>query len=164
MIAAAACGPKPAPGEPSWIERDVSTHAARAPRSEPAAAPRIDPARIDEVDEATARAALEAAGDRAPAGQLALRLARLAHHRGDDAEARELLARAARAADAGEVAAAAGALGRELVTAAVDPALIAVLLPLSGPYAGIGSELRAAIELAPAAGTRWLYLDTHGTA
>jgi ABC-type branched-subunit amino acid transport system substrate-binding protein len=166
---AAACGPKPAPGEPSWIERDVSTHAVPAPRGEPAAArrtdpARIDPARIDEVDEATARAALDAAGDGAPAGKLALRLARLAHHRGDDGEASELLARAARAADAGEVAAAAGALGRELVTTAVDPALIAVLLPLSGPYGGIGGELRAAIELAPAAGTRWLYLDTRGTA
>ena len=166
---AAACGPRPAPGEPSWLERDVSPHAARAPREPPAATPgridpgRIDPARIDEVDEATARAALDAAGDGAPAGKLALRLARLAHHRGDDAEARELLARSARAVDAAEVAAAAGALGRELVTAAVDPALIAVLLPLSGPYGGIGGELRAAIDLAPAAGTRWLYLDTRGT-
>jgi ABC-type branched-subunit amino acid transport system substrate-binding protein len=163
-VLAAACGPKPAPGEPSWIERDLSPHAARAPRPPPAATPSIDPARIDEVDEATARAALDAAGDGAPAGKLALRLARLAHHRGDDGEASELLARAARAADAGEVAAAAGALGRELVTAAVDPVLIAVLLPLSGPYGGIGGELRAAIELAPAAGTRWLYLDTRGTA
>jgi len=168
-VIAAACGPRPAPGEPSWLERDVSPHAARAPREPPAATPgridpgRIDPARIDEVDEATARAALDAAGDGAPAGKLALRLARLAHHRGDDAEARELLARSARAVDAAEVAAAAGALGRELVTAAVDPALIAVLLPLSGPYGGIGGELRAAIDLAPAAGTRWLYLDTRGT-
>ncbi len=164
MLAAAACGPRTAPGEPSWIERDLSTHAVRAPRGQPAATPRIDPARIDEVDEATARAALDAVGDGAPAGKLALRLARLAHHRGDDGEASELLARAARAADAGDVAAPAGALGRELVTAAVDPALIAVLLPLSGPYGGIGGELRAAIELAPAAGTRWLYLDTRGTA
>jgi ABC-type branched-subunit amino acid transport system substrate-binding protein len=168
MLAAAACGPKPAPDEASWIERDVSTHAVAGPRGEPAATPRIDPvridpARIDELDEPTARAALDAAGDGAPAGKLALRLARLAHHRGDDGEAQELLARAARAADAGDVAAAAGVLGRELVTAAVDPALVAVLLPLSGPYGGIGSELRAAIELAPAAGTRWLYLDTHGT-
>ncbi|HMG20548.1 MAG TPA: penicillin-binding protein activator [Kofleriaceae bacterium] len=162
---AAACGPKPKPGEPSWIERDASSgHAVAAVRGQPTGAPRIDPARIDEVDEAAAQAALDALGDRAPAGALALRLARLAHHRGDDAEARELLARAARAADAGEVAAAGAALGRELVTAAVDPALVAVLLPLSGPYAGLGGELRAAIELAPAAGTRWLYLDTRGTA
>jgi len=67
------------------------------------------------------RAALEAAGDRAPAGKLALRAARLAHHRGDDGEARRLLARAASAADAAEVAAAAKALEGELVTAAVDP-------------------------------------------
>ena len=119
---------------------------------------------IDATDEATVRAALEAVGDRAPAGRLALRLARLAHHRGDDGDARALLARAGRAADAAEVAAAVQVLGGALAAAAVDPALIAVLLPLSGPYSGIGSELRAAIELAPAAGARWLYLDTHGTA
>ena len=164
-----ACGPRPV-AEPSWIERDASqaqAHAVAAQRGAPSARPDstpVDPAQIDEVDEASVREALDAAGDRAPAGALALRLARLAHHRGDDDEARELLARAARAADAAEVAEAARALGAALVTARVDPAVIAVLLPLSGPYAGIGSELRAAIELAPAAGTRWLYLDTRGTA
>jgi ABC-type branched-subunit amino acid transport system substrate-binding protein len=163
--AVAACGPRPVPEEPSWIERDASrAHAVAPARGDAAAVPAIDPARIDDTDEATARAALDALGDRAPAGQLALRLARLAHHRGDDAGARGLLVRAGRAADAAEVAAAASALERELATAAVDPALIAVLLPVSGPYAGLGSELRAAIELAPAAGTRWLYLDTRGTA
>jgi ABC-type branched-subunit amino acid transport system substrate-binding protein len=39
-----------------------------------------------------------------------------------------------------------------------------VLLPLSGRYAGVGSELRTAIELAPAQGTKWLFLDTKGDA
>jgi ABC-type branched-subunit amino acid transport system substrate-binding protein len=172
----AACGPKPAPSEPSWIERDASSSHAVAPvRGAGTAAgvspvPVVDLARlgsieaIDALDEAIVRAALDALGDRAPAGKLALRAARLAHHRGDDAEARDLLARAARAADAADVSAAAAALGAELVTVAVDPAVVAVLLPLSGPYAGLGGELRAAIELAPATGTRWLYVDTHGTA
>ncbi|MGN6104582.1 MAG: penicillin-binding protein activator, partial [Kofleriaceae bacterium] len=39
---------------------------------------------------------------------------------------------------------------------------IAVLLPLSGRFAAIGAELKAAIQLAPAAGASWLFLDTHG--
>jgi len=164
-VLAVACGPKAAPSQPSWIERDArgTTHDVARARGSAAAAPTIDPAKIDDTDEATARAALDALGDRAPAGKLALRIVRLAHHRGDDAEARDLLARAGHAADATEVAAAAQALGRELVTPAVDPALVAVLLPLSGAYAAIGGDLRVAIELAPAGGTRWLFLDTKGT-
>jgi len=161
---AAACGPRSVPAGPSWVERDASSgHAIAPPHGPPVAIPPIDPARIDETDEATLRAALEALGDHAPAARLALRAARLAHHRGDDTLARDLLARAAHAADAADIAAAASALDRELATAPVDPALIAVLLPLSGAYAGLGGELRAAIDLAPAAGTRWLTLDTHGT-
>ncbi len=166
MIAActAACGPKAAPSQPSWIEHDArgTTHEVAAAHGR-AAAPAIDPAKIDEYDEATARGALEVLGDRAPAGKLALRIARLAHHRGDDREARELLVRAAHAADEPEVHVALDALGGELVTPVVDPALVAVLLPLSGAYGAIGSELRIAIELAPAEGTRWLFVDTKGT-
>lgn len=162
---ACACGPRPAPSQPSWIERDASgaVHASAPSVSVPGAAPVIDPARIDDYDEATVLAALAAIGDRAPAGKLALRAARLAHHRGDDRDARGWLARAATAADEAEVHAAALALGKELIDAAVDRRLVAVLLPLSGAYSAIGSELRVAIELAPAAGTRWLYLDTKGT-
>lgn len=164
-FACAACGPVPPASPPSWIEHDArgGTHATAPPRGPAAAAPAIDPARIDDYDEATLRAALAAAGDRAPAGKLALRLARLAHHRGDDRDARGLVTRARGAADASELGAALAALDGELVTAAIDPALVAVLLPLSGPYAAIGGELRVAIELAPAAGTRWLTLDTKGT-
>lgn len=45
----------------------------------------------------------------------------------------------------------------------VDSTLIGVLLPLSGPYAAIGGELRVAIELAPVSGTRWRFFDTRGT-
>jgi ABC-type branched-subunit amino acid transport system substrate-binding protein len=163
---ASACGPPPRdPDAPEWIERDVhaTTRAGAAPRGTPAMRP-VDPARIDEADEPTLRAALAGLGDRAPAGKLALRLARLAHHRGDDREAASWLAQAARAGDAGELGAALAALGAALQLTPVDRALVAVLLPLSGPHAALGSELRAAIELAPAAGTRWLYLDTRGTA
>ena len=189
----AACGGTPAPnepGRPSWIERDAigSTHATAPGQAAPPTAPAIDAARInerselgprgsagfaggegglplliDDADEAAVHAALDGLGDRAPAGQLALRAARLAHHRGDDREARGWLARAQAAADAGEVRAASAALAGELVVPVVDPALVAVLLPLSGSYAGLGGELRVAIELAAAAGTRWLYLDTKGT-
>jgi len=166
---AAACAARPAPGALSWIDRDASgAHATVGPQATPAGGPAMDPvmvqamdqAKIDECDEATLRAALDAIGDRAPAGKLALRVARLAHHRGDDRDARGWLERAARAADQAEVHA---ALGGELATAAVDPALVAVLLPLSGSYAALGGELRVAIELAPAGGTRWLFLDTRGT-
>jgi ABC-type branched-subunit amino acid transport system substrate-binding protein len=168
------------PGGPSWIERDArselhATAPARggADRSSESGARRpgqpvrsdqpVTPEAIDDHDEPAIRAALDALGDRAPAGKLALRAARLAHHRGDDDDARAWLDRAATAADRAEIAAAIAALGRELATRVVDPALIAVLLPLSGNFAGLGSELRAAIELAPAGGTRWLYLDTKGT-
>ncbi|HET7503278.1 MAG TPA: penicillin-binding protein activator [Kofleriaceae bacterium] len=172
-VALAACGARPGAGPPSWIEHEArgETHATTGPRT--AAAPgapgapgvpvAIDPARIDETDEATLRAALDGLGARAPAGKLALRAARLAHHRGEDREAREWLARAGRAADEADVHAAAAALAAELVTPEVDPKLVAVLLPLSGPYGALGGELRAAIELAPASGTRWLPIDTRGT-
>jgi ABC-type branched-subunit amino acid transport system substrate-binding protein len=167
-VVLAACAARP--GQPSWIEHDArgGTHATSAPRGDGAAAPaidlaRIDPARIDDYDEATLRAALDAVGDRAPAGKLALRAARLAHHRGDDHDARGLIARAAGAADEAEVHAPLAALGGELVTPVVDPKLVAVLLPLTGAYSGLGGELRVAIELAAAGGTRWLYVDTAGT-
>ncbi len=174
-----ACGPRP---QPSWIEQDVhgDRHAtvpfatqgegpddpAKSRGSFSGDPTRLDAARIDATDEATLRAAIDALGalgDRAPAGKIALRLARLAHHRGDDRDARGWLERAAGAADHAEIDAARAALASALVLPVVDPAVIAVLLPLSGTYAAIGAELRAAIALAPAAGTRWLYLDTKGT-
>jgi ABC-type branched-subunit amino acid transport system substrate-binding protein len=46
----------------------------------------------------------------------------------------------------------------------VDPARVAVLLPLSGKFASVGKELRAAIELAASedADARFVYLDTAG--
>jgi len=120
---------------------------------------KLDPATIDELDEATARGALDQLGDRAPAARVALRAARLAHHQGDDADARGLLARAASAADEHDVHAQLTALGKELAESPVDGS-IAVLLPLSGRYAAIGGELRTAIELVP--DVKWRFLDTRG--
>jgi len=170
VLAIAACGPKVAPG--SWVEHEANTSRPLGEHHETAGdgtpvqptGPKIDIAKldIDSADEKTVLAALAQVGDRAPAAALALRAARLAHHRGDDAEARALLARAVTAADESRVHADLGALGAELAEPPVDTATVAVLLPLSGRYAALGSELRAAIELAPAQGTRWLFLDTRG--
>jgi branched-chain amino acid transport system substrate-binding protein len=157
-----ACGPKPQ--QASWTEHELHPdhHETRAgsAASVPIELTRLDPATIDELDEATARGVLDQLADRAPAARVALRAARLAHHRGDDAEARALLGRAASAADERDVHAQLAALGTELAEAPVDPNVIAVLLPLSGRYAAIGAELRAAIELVP--DVHWKLIDTRG--
>ncbi|HEU4614172.1 MAG TPA: penicillin-binding protein activator [Kofleriaceae bacterium] len=173
----AGCGSKPP--QSSWIERDaVQAHAtpttqastAGSTAAKPVDLEKLDAATIDALDAATARAALDQLGDRAPAARVALRAARLAHHRGDDAEARALLARAASAADEAEVHDELAELAKATATVAVDPDVVAVLLPLSGRFAPIGAELRTAIELVAAAGdssargskARWLFLDTRG--
>jgi ABC-type branched-subunit amino acid transport system substrate-binding protein len=129
-----------------------------------------DPARIDALDEPAVLAALGRAGTAAPAARLALRAARLAYHRGDAAQARAMVARGQAAApappapDDAAVRAELLALGARLAQPAVDPKQVAVLLPLTGRFAAIGAELRLAIQLAPAAGTSWLFLDTRGEA
>ncbi len=167
----------------SWIEResDLARHATHE-RAGSSTAPvhakesvhvdlsKLDAATIDELDEPTARGVLDRLGDRKPAARVALRAARLAHHRGDDAEARAYLARAASAADEAEVHAELAALAKATAAAPIDPNVVAVLLPLSGRYSAIGVELRAAIELASVDGgpagrnsrARWLFLDTKG--
>ncbi|HSD90784.1 MAG TPA: penicillin-binding protein activator [Kofleriaceae bacterium] len=101
-------------------------------------------------------------GDRKPAARVALRAARLAHHQGEDAEARAYIARATNAADEAEVHAELSRLAAETAEAPVDRKTIAVLLPLTGRFAAIGSELKVAIELAQADGATWLFLDTKG--
>jgi ABC-type branched-subunit amino acid transport system substrate-binding protein len=116
----------------------------------------------DAMEDAAVVAALGRVGDRKPAAALALRAARLAHHRGDDAEARAYVARAANADDEASVHAQLAALAAELALPPIDVATIAVLLPLSGRFAGVGAELRAAIELADPEGAKWLFLDTRG--
>ncbi|MDX2094186.1 MAG: penicillin-binding protein activator [Kofleriaceae bacterium] len=160
-----ACGPKVAPG--TWIEREAPLGTSRAGGTEPAgesdATTRpIDLSNVDALDEASVLIALERIGDAAPAGRLALRAARLAFHRGDVAEARTWIARASTAADEASVHAALASLGAQLAEPPVERGVVAVLLPLTGRFSAIGSELRAAIQLASAPGTSWLFLDTKG--
>ena len=165
----AACGSKPPPS--TWVEKD--THGAQLGAShvepdEPAPISiafdptKLTEAQIDELDEPTVRGALDKLGDAAPAARVALRGARLAHHRGDDAVARSFVARAASAADLATVKPALDVLAKSIAAPHVDPKIIAVLLPLSGRYSSIGVELKAAIQLAPAEGASWLFLDTKG--
>jgi ABC-type branched-subunit amino acid transport system substrate-binding protein len=123
---------------------------------------KLDQAKIDELDEPTLRAVLVKLGDAKPAGRVALRAAKLAWHRGDPATARSYLARAALAADRDAVSSGVSELTPKLAQPPVDPKTIAVLLPLSGRFSSIGMELEVAIKLAPASGTKWLFLDTKG--
>src|SRR5262249_13038713 len=102
-LALAACSGGAKQG--SWIERDThavphatSTGAPPAPAGVRVDVSKLDALTIDELDDATARGVLDQLGDRKPAARVALRAARLAHHRGDDADARALVARAASAA------------------------------------------------------------------
>jgi ABC-type branched-subunit amino acid transport system substrate-binding protein len=99
-------------------------------------------------------AELEARWTSAHDQEAALRLARIAQHRGDVKNARIW---AKRAGESG--AAIAKALDR---AEKVDASLVAVLLPLSGAHAGIGREMRIAIELAAGRGVRFEFLDTRG--
>jgi ABC-type branched-subunit amino acid transport system substrate-binding protein len=162
LVVFAACGPKSPPAP--WTEREVrgEHHESHAGSATPAPVDltRLDAATIDELDLATAKSVVNQLGDAAPAARVALRAARLAHHQGDDAEARALVAQAATAADEKQVHGALAALAAELAEPPVDPAVVAVLLPLSGRYGSIGAELRAAIELVP--DVKWKFLDTRG--
>ena len=170
IVALCACGARAPRGE--WVEREGrpgygQSHATGEGGTGQTAGATIDvatldAAAIDLLDEATVLTALERIGDAAPAARLALRAARLAHHRGDAADARALIARASNAADEPAVHTELAALAIALAAPPVDPNVIAVLLPLTGRFASIGSELRAAIQLAPASGTSWLFLDTRG--
>jgi len=166
-----ACGPKVPTG--SWIERDseLGRHQTREAtttgKGSATARPpvhidlrKLDPLTIDELDFDTALGVLDQLGDKKPAARVALRAARLAHHRGDDADARSLLARAASAADEVEVHAELTQLATQSAATPVDPNVVAVLLPLSGKYSSIGVELRAQIEQVPK--QKWLFLDTKG--
>ncbi|MDB4960968.1 MAG: ABC-type branched-chain amino acid transport system periplasmic component-like protein [Myxococcales bacterium] len=164
-----ACGSRSPQG--SWIEREGggtlgATHEATASTSGTSSAAidlaTLDATTIDTLDEARVLTALQRVGDAAPAARLALRAARLAYHRGDHADARALIARAGSAADEPSVHADLTALATRLAQPPIDPRVIAVLLPLTGRFASIGSELRTAIQLAPAAGTTWVFLDTKG--
>jgi len=119
-----------------------------------AAIDRLDPAALDR-----AYAAIDAT--HAPAAAIAVRRAAIAHHGGDDALARAWLDRA-RADDDPPIAPIAASLRASLTSAAVDPALIAVLVPRTGRFAALGAELEAAIRLADPQGARLVVLDTAG--
>ncbi|RMH41058.1 MAG: hypothetical protein D6689_12020 [Deltaproteobacteria bacterium] len=95
-----------------------------------------------------------------PADRVALRLALLARHRGDDGAAAEW---ARRVAPDSPIAGRARALARDIAARARDDGVLAVALPLSGPHAAVGRELRAGIDLAAADGARVAYVDTEGT-
>ena len=171
LVLLVACGSKPPQG--AWVEHEshggktLGDSHAESPAEEPPVVLSIDPAKltpaqIDELDEATVRAAIDKLADAAPAARLALRGARLARHRGDDAVARAFVARAASATDQASVKPELDAIAKLIAAPHVDPKTIAVLLPLSGRYSSIGVELKAAIQLAPPEGTAWLFLDTKG--
>ncbi len=164
LLAMCACGPKgPQSG---WIEQEARPgehHATTTGGGDVGTLPvAFDVTQIDGLDEGTVLAALQRAGDGAPAARLALRAARLAYHRGDGAEARAMVARASSAADEASVHAELTALGAVLAAPPVSPGTVAVLLPLTGRFAAIGSELKIAIQLAATPGTSWLFLDTRG--
>jgi len=100
----------------------------------------------------------------APAELVAMRLALLAKHRGEDDRALELLARVS---GNQELERRAGALKQRIrARREVDADTVAVLLPLSGRYSRIGEEMRAAIELAARrrGDAKLRFLDTEGDA
>jgi ABC-type branched-subunit amino acid transport system substrate-binding protein len=161
-----ATAPRPAPapaatltaaldaGDPAAI---LAAAAAAPAEAVAAARPAIARAIAALPDAALAAHAEALASDQPPRGAIALALADRARRAGDRAGRERWLAVAAASPDA-------DAADRAALTAraAVDRAVIAVLLPLSGPHAAIGRELRAAIALAPPAGATPLWLDTGG--
>ena len=172
LVSLVACGAKPP--QSAWVESDglgTSTKDSE-PIVEGTPVPTadiskldlrtLDQAKIDTLDELTLRAVLDKLGTTLPAARVALRAAKLAWHRGDRNVAQWLLSRATGAADQEAIASDASALSAQLVQPAVDPKTIAVLLPLTGKYAAIGSELKVAIQLSTSSGTTWLFLDTKG--
>jgi ABC-type branched-subunit amino acid transport system substrate-binding protein len=172
LVLLAACGSKPPASTTPDNDLDIGRQVGQSrAEPDPVEAPpvaitfdpaKLTPAQIDELDEAQVRAAITKLSDAAPAARLALRGARLAHHRGDDAVARSFVALAATAADRGAMKAELDAIAKVIAAPHVDPKTIAVLLPLSGRFSSIGTELKAAIQLAPPEGTTWLFLDTKG--
>lgn len=168
----AACGAKSP--QSTWLERDSLGTSTRdsAPVVDGVATPAVDlskldlktldDAKIDSLDELTLRAVLDKLGTAAPAAKVGLRAAKLAWHRGDRNTAQFLLARAAQGSDHAAITAEVAALEKAMIPPPVDPKTIAVLLPLTGKYAAIGSELKLAVQLSTSQGTTWLFLDTKG--
>lgn len=146
---------------PAPVESDSGLAASLAAADGPALVERVEAAAPAALAEALP--ALDPTGP--AAGWVALRLGRLAAHRRDFREARDLLSRATAAG--GEPAAAARAtLDRLAARDAVAPGRIGVLLPLSGPYAPIGQAALAAAQMAVADldGVELVVGDTAGDA
>jgi ABC-type branched-subunit amino acid transport system substrate-binding protein len=99
----------------------------------------------------------------APAARVALRLALGHRHRGEDDAA---LAWAKRVRGDADAELRADAVQREIAARReVDRGVLAVLLPLSGPFAAVGREIEAGIAAATVgAGVRLVLLDTAGDA
>jgi ABC-type branched-subunit amino acid transport system substrate-binding protein len=104
----------------------------------------------------------ELAGKTDAAAIVDLRLGLVLRHKGDVQGVQRILRRAAHAA---RLTPHLDALRASLEQAPVDATLIAVLLPMSGPYAAIGEELWAGMALAldEKSATRITVFDTLGT-
>lgn len=153
FLLAGACR-SPAPVRP-WLEEEADgwSRSTAGPSAERAPTTSPSPSATTLTSTTTS---MSTAASAASAAALAL-------HVGDLEAARRWLAIARAAPDAASVAdAVAGLTGELAARPAADPTTIAILLPLSGPHAAIGAELRLAIELAPAGGARRIFLDTRG--
>ncbi len=96
-----------------------------------------------------------------PAAEVALRLALMARHGGQDDAALEWAARVK-----GPLAQRAGEVAAEIrARRAVELKTVAVLLPLSGPYERVGREIETAVELAGRRDgeAKLVFVDTAGT-
>jgi ABC-type branched-subunit amino acid transport system substrate-binding protein len=179
------CAGRPQPAAPSTSETPIeaparaetqaaSQAAVVAPKRQGPLAhlralpPKLLPAAIDALKPAAAARAYAAAEANEPAqAWLALALARMAAHRGDEAEARTLLL----AAEAAQPSTAARARITEtraqlLSAAPTRPRRLGLLLPLSGPFGAIGTVAKVGAELAIAnrKGVQWVVADTRGDA
>jgi ABC-type branched-subunit amino acid transport system substrate-binding protein len=119
-------------------------------------------AAIDRTDPDLLAIVAEELGAREPAGAVRLRIALLAEHTGDRDAAAAQLALAQAAADGALFADRTAALAKALAEPSPDPAVIAILAPLSGPHAGLGQEVVAAAQLAIPTGTVLVPIDTRG--
>jgi ABC-type branched-subunit amino acid transport system substrate-binding protein len=104
--------------------------------------------------------------DHAPAAAVALRRALVSSHTGADTAALEWADRAMRlAGDDAALSVRAAELRADVESrTAVDPATVAVLLPLSGRFEAVGREIEVAVKLAASADpdAKLVFVDTAG--
>jgi ABC-type branched-subunit amino acid transport system substrate-binding protein len=121
----------------------------------------VDELRSDDLD--TAWVELDA--DHYPASLVVMRLALVAQHRGDLERALEWL----NSVKGDDLVGKRATELRERIEAlaAVDPKVVAALLPLSGRHSALGVEIRGAIKMAKSSGGRGVklvFVDTKGDA